>query len=273
MKYVLTLIILCSAFAAYSIFNSVLAGFIGFCLGCYLTVKFPDGFSREPEFDETEEIRPRKENQAVFIQTAFTLMGRIAIENGNVSDAEMAQAENLMDDLNLDSIKRQNAIQYFQNGTNPTFHFDHLVQKFVDFKASTEQKEKLVSYLFRVAAADGKISQDEMNLIRTLSKKLGYHEQQLKKLIEFFLLQKQSSYQYQGKKSYRTVDAKAYQLLGIRQDSNNQEIKSAYRRLIREYHPDKLIGQGLSELMIEEATIKSQQIQAAYDTIKQSRGI
>ena len=56
-------------------------------------------------------------------------------------------------------------------------------------------------------------------------------------------------------------------------DNSDTEIKKAYRRLIREYHPDKLMGQGLPEAMIKEATERSQEIQAAYDMIKKSRGL
>ena len=75
-----------------------------------------------------------------------------------------------------------------------------------------------------------------------------------------------------GYTSASAIDA-AYQALGVSKDDSDAEIKKAYRRLVREYHPDKLMGQGLPEEMIKEATVRSQEIQTAYDLIKKNRGM
>ena len=40
-----------------------------------------------------------------------------------------------------------------------------------------------------------------------------------------------------------------------------------------EYHPDKLIGRGVPDDMVKQATERSQEIQAAYDVIKKARGL
>ena len=65
----------------------------------------------------------------------------------------------------------------------------------------------------------------------------------------------------------------AYKALGVTKDSTDQEIKRAYRKQISQYHPDKLIGQGLPEDMIAMATEQSKEIQLAYDLIKKNRDI
>ena len=65
----------------------------------------------------------------------------------------------------------------------------------------------------------------------------------------------------------------AYKALGVTKDNTDQEIKRAYRKLISQYHPDKLIGQGLPEDMIAMATEQAKEIQLAHDLIKQSRNI
>ena len=56
-------------------------------------------------------------------------------------------------------------------------------------------------------------------------------------------------------------------------DSTDAEVKRAYRKLMSQYHPDKLIGQGMPEDMIAMATEQSKEIQVAYDLIKKSRNI
>lgn len=49
-------------------------------------------------------------------------------------------------------------------------------------------------------------------------------------------------------------------------------VKRAYRRLMNEHHPDKLVAKGLPPEMMEMAKEKAQQIQAAYDLICKVKG-
>ncbi|MDP1897796.1 MAG: DnaJ domain-containing protein, partial [Sulfurimicrobium sp.] len=63
----------------------------------------------------------------------------------------------------------------------------------------------------------------------------------------------------------------AYKALGVSKDSSDQEVKRAYRKLMSQYHPDKLMGQGLPEDMIAVATEQAKEVQLAYDLISKSR--
>ncbi len=65
----------------------------------------------------------------------------------------------------------------------------------------------------------------------------------------------------------------AYKALGVTKDSTDAEVKRAWRKLMSQYHPDKLIGQGMPEDMIAMATEQAKEIQVAYDLIKKSRGM
>ncbi|MCL2473872.1 MAG: DnaJ domain-containing protein [Alphaproteobacteria bacterium] len=65
----------------------------------------------------------------------------------------------------------------------------------------------------------------------------------------------------------------SYDILGVSETANDAEIKSAYRKLIKENHPDKLISQGVAEEFINAATEKLKRINAAYDDIRKIRGI
>ena len=58
-----------------------------------------------------------------------------------------------------------------------------------------------------------------------------------------------------------------YQIMGVAHDATQDEIKRAYRKLMSQYHPDKLMGQGLPEDMIAVATEQAKEIQLAYDLI------
>ena len=61
-----------------------------------------------------------------------------------------------------------------------------------------------------------------------------------------------------------------YSILGITKTASAAEIKKAYRRLMSQHHPDKLVAKGLPDEMITLATEKTQEIRKAYDLIKKS---
>ena len=63
----------------------------------------------------------------------------------------------------------------------------------------------------------------------------------------------------------------AYTILNITPRSTDQELKTAYRRLMSEHHPDKLVARGLPEEMTRVATEKTQEIKVAYDRIREAR--
>ncbi|MBT7227587.1 MAG: DnaJ domain-containing protein, partial [Gammaproteobacteria bacterium] len=63
----------------------------------------------------------------------------------------------------------------------------------------------------------------------------------------------------------------AYTALGVKQSNSDSQIKRAYRKLISDNHPDKLIGQGMPEDMVKLATERTQEIQKAYELIVTSR--
>ena len=60
-------------------------------------------------------------------------------------------------------------------------------------------------------------------------------------------------------------------MLGAERSASDDEIRSTYRRLMRQHHPDRLAAQGLPEEMKEEATRRTQEIQKAYQTIREAR--
>jgi len=64
----------------------------------------------------------------------------------------------------------------------------------------------------------------------------------------------------------------AYKVLGVDASDDKATVKRAYRRLMSQHHPDKLVSKGLPEEMIKLATDKTQHIQKAYELIKETKG-
>jgi DnaJ like chaperone protein len=64
----------------------------------------------------------------------------------------------------------------------------------------------------------------------------------------------------------------AYAMLNVSPESSDAEVKRAYRRLMSQHHPDKLVAKGLPEEMMKLATQKTHEIRQAYDKVKAARG-
>ena len=63
----------------------------------------------------------------------------------------------------------------------------------------------------------------------------------------------------------------AYATLGASPDASDAEVKRRYRRQMSRHHPDKLASKGLPEEMMRAATERTQQIKAAWDTVRKDR--
>lgn len=65
--------------------------------------------------------------------------------------------------------------------------------------------------------------------------------------------------------------ADAYRIIGVKESDDAKTIKRAYRKLMTEHHPDKLVSKGLPKQALELAKQKTQDIQAAYESIRKQR--
>ncbi len=269
--------------------HSLFMGFIGLLVGSFISFKLSGGLIGQLSgFGNVGGITGIKtERQSVFFKTAFTLMGKIAKADGRVSEQEIAHVENFMAQLNMSASHRKQAISYFKTGAQPDYNIEPLLQEFnAATLSSPNLKQMLMIYLLRVAVADGQLHQNETQVMHQIARQLGFSEEAFAQLMAMIQGQDQfagGAYQQYNRagrgssagSSYTSesaIDA-AYQALGVSKENSDAEIKKAYRRLVREYHPDKLMGQGLPEAMIKEATERSQEIQAAYDLIKKNRGM
>ena len=264
--------------------NSLWMAFLGLLVGGFISFKLSGGLIGQLSgFGNVGGITGIKtEKQSIFFKTAFSLMGTLAKADGRVSEQEIKHVENFMTQLNMSATHRKQAINHFKEGSKSDFKVEALLQKFNQVTTTSPNlKQMLMVYLFRVALADGQLHPKELNLLREVASQVGYSAQ----AFEQFMAMLQGQDQFAGGgyhqggpagmggySSANAIDS-AYQALGVSKDDSDAEIKKAYRRLVREYHPDKLMGQGLPEAMIKEATERSQEIQTAYDLIKKSRGM
>ncbi len=223
------------------------------------------------------EIRERIEQ--CFFKTTFLLMGYIAKADGKVSKEEITQTEGLMTNMGLSADRRRDAIELFKQGSAEGFNPEGTL---AEFRQQCGRQHNLVQmlimYMVNLAFADGTFDANEERVLREVAGGLGVSRIAFEQLLR--MIKAQNS--FGGGGGYRsggqTTGAhggslkQAYEALGVTDKNTKAEVKKAYRKLMSEYHPDKLAGQGVPEEMIKAATERSQEIQSAYEMIKKAQG-
>ena len=91
--------------------------------------------------------------------------------------------------------------------------------------------------------------------------------------MEALLRMQQASYRPEARPAVDRV-AEAYEVLGVYAHGvSDGEVTKAYRRLMNQNHPDKLVAKGLPESMMKVAEEKTRQIRAAYELLRDARGM
>jgi len=206
-----------------------------------------------------------------FLETVFLLMGALAKADGRVSEEEVAHTENIFAQLGLSTGHREQAIALFKQGAAADFNFDATLNKFIEVCGSTRSlRQALLAYLITLAFADGEFHASEEKLLEQIAARLSFDQEAFRQLLD--MIRNQNHFAG-GKVPTQNALETAYKALGVKENDSDQDIKKAYRRLMSQNHPDKLMGQGMPEDIIKMATERSKEIQKAYELIKQQRGI
>lgn len=251
-------------------FGLMVAGPIGALVGLFIGHQFDRGLGGLLNPISAEEQRRMGE---VFFATVFSLLGYLAKSDGRISRSEINQAEALMARMGLPSEQRREAIKLFQSGAQPDFSLDQTMQAFVAICGRQNNlKRSLLNYLIALALADGELHVAERVALQKIATYLGFSEALFSRFLEMIMAQSQfrGSGGTSAPSSASQVEA-AYKALGVSASQTDAEIKKAYRKLLSENHPDKLIGQGMPADMIKLATERTQEIRKAYELIVSSR--
>lgn len=243
----------------------------GALLGLWLGHRFDQGSGFD--FDGLAQ-KSEAERQAAFFYSTFATMGFIAKANGQVSQHEIAFATAYMNKLGLNSEMKQQAQDAFREGKMAGFPLEQHLKKFK--RNCANRQDLLLLFLeiqIQVAFADGQLDQVEREALHRVARTLGFSAHQLDQLLEMIIAGAHFHQQGQSSKGAPSSSqlSNAYKLLGVNKTTPEKEIKKAYRKLMAQHHPDKLVAKGLPPEMMEVAKQKTQDIQAAYEMISEDK--
>ena len=249
-------------------------GFIGAVIGFFIGGWFAGALRKFQQAATPEELAAIQKN---FFESTFVLIGYLAKADGRVSEEEIKQTEHLMAQMELTADHKREAIRLFKIGSQPDFQPDETIQNFKAICSRRPQLAKmLVVYLIHTALADGTLDSKEEVALKRVAEGLNFSAFAFEQMIK--MLKAQGAFAGSGGGQYSTGGmstadelANAYEALGMTASATDAELKKAYRKLMSEYHPDKLMGQGVPDDMLKAATERSQKVQAAYDVIKRAR--
>lgn len=263
-------------------FGFSMGGPLGAVLGAALGHQFDKGFARfKADYGAAGN---REEIQAAFFTATFSVMGHIAKADGRVSRDEIQFAETVMRHMALDSEQRQLAIKLFNEGKADQFDLEGVLSQLR--RLSLQRSTLLRMFLeiqLQAAMADGQVDGSEREVLERIASMLGFSAHELAHLEAMIRSAHHFTGNGYGDEAFsgtgrqapprKDLLKEAYQILDVPQSSTDAEVKKAYRRLMSQHHPDKLVSKGLPEEMIQVATEKTQEIKKAYELIKESRGM
>lgn len=248
-------------------FGFMIGGPLGAILGASVGHSFDSGLEKSGRAAYAPGNRERV--QTAFFTATFSVMGHIAKADGHVSEDEISLARAVMQQMQLDPDQKRAAIQLFNQGKKAGFPFEDAMQQ---FRQECHRRHTLMQMFLEIqihaAYADGGVDPAEKALLEKITTWLGFTEREFAHLEAMVRGQRDLD----GGKSDAQVLDQAYAVLGVSKRSDYSEIKKAYRRLMNQHHPDKLVAKGLPEEMIKLAADKTHEIKSAYELVKKTRG-
>lgn len=216
-----------------------------------------------------------RDARQLFFRTLFSSLGHINKSDGRVTQAEIQTAESLMRRLSLTPEERNLAIRYFKEGKQAGYPLEKTLREFARHTTIRHDlRHMLMEILLEAASSDGTISAGEQSVLVRVANALHIPADAFAAMWSA----RQAGAGPAGGAGGRTAApqsqtlGQAYAALGVKEQASDAEIKKAYRKLVGQYHPDKLVSRGLPDEMMEVARRRVREINTAYERVKQERG-
>jgi len=250
-------------------FGYLLGGPLGALIGAAIGHRLD---ARAQDFsDEQQGVFGRERIQMAFFTATFSVMGHLAKADGKVTADEIRLAEQVMLQMQLDARLRKLAQRLFAEGKAADFPLDDVLDQ---LKKECRHRQVLLRMFLEIqmqaALADGVFHAAERKLLLHVATRIGFSVVEFEQLEA--MLRASGYYRGAAEPAPEVRLNAAYEMLNVSVDATDAEVKKAYRRLMSQHHPDKLVSKGLPEEMMKIAAEKTHQIRQAYELIREDRG-
>lgn len=199
------------------------------------------------------------------------LVAKVAKADGRVDELEAELVGNMFNDISSLFPEPEAA----KNLLKEIFSIEKEINNNIDTVALTlyaiikndpHKRMQMMQFMVNLAYIDGTLSHSEEAMLHKIGWYLQFSDDEFTTMLHQF-----GSMHHKSVKE-SSID-QAYILLGISNDASIDELKKAYRALVKQYHPDIIKAQGANEEYIQASTAKVQEINAAYELIKKTRGV
>jgi DnaJ like chaperone protein len=196
-----------------------------------------------------------REREAAFIMGVIALAAKMAKADGAVTIDEITAFRDM---VKAPPGEMKNVEWVFDQARQSSAGFQSYARQLGRmFQDDPKLLEDLLDGLFHIARADG-----------------SFHAQEDAYLSEVARLFGLDAAAYERIKARNLPEGSSpYAVLGVADSASDAQVKAAYRRLVKEHHPDAMIARGVPEEFLKIATAKVAAINAAYETIEQLRGM
>ena len=223
-----------------------IGGPIGGILGAIIGSKLGDEEQARPSINQ--------KNQAAFFTALFACFAKIAKADGKVTREEVDKVDHFIKErFKFPPDQRAFAIQVFNHAKDDNNSFRDYASQLSSL-LSNNQSALVMFYelLFELSMADGYLDPTEEEILNEAIPIFGLDP-------DLFKL---------NKRKFGADISDAYVVLGVTKDMSYKEIKTAYQRKRKEFHPDTLLSKGLPEELLEKAKDKFIEIQSAFEEIE-----
>ncbi len=207
----------------------------------------------------TQPLQNSNDRQFVFYVSVASLAAKMAKADGVVTADEVQAFDTFVrNELRVNTEDRKIIAGFFNQAKNSADDYTAIARQFKDLIGYQPQVlHMMVHMLFRIAMADGKFLSAEETFIKNVAAIFGLSPMEYEQIKALFVPKNDG----------------AYAILGVSATATDAEVKQAYKKLVMEYHPDKLMAKGVPEDFITIANEKMAQINEAYDRICKERGM
>ena len=197
-----------------------------------------------------------QQKQNIFALSIIILGAKIAKADGIVTKEEI---EVFKEKFRISPNDMGQVGKIFNEAKKTSYGFESIAQQISDlFHDNRIILEELLNNLFYIAEADGKISDNELNFLRTISSIFKFDENTFERIYQTRLNDKESN---------------PYKVLGVNRADDDETIRKAWIKLTKEHHPDNLISKGMPPEFIKQTTEEMSSINSAYDRIQKQRAM